>query len=91
MCISPGSSGSQFNTSVSISESDDYITFTQFLHGGLKMPESYYSEYQEVKVQASHFNVNSQVPFNFLHLLQKPKWAVDLGTIVEFFLLKRIN
>ena len=37
-----------------------YITFTQFLQGGLKMPESYYSEYQEVKVQASHSNVNSR-------------------------------
>jgi hypothetical protein len=63
-----------------------YITFTQFLQGGLKMPESYYSEYQEVKVQPGHSNVNSQVPFSFLHLLQNPKWAADLGTIVEFFL-----
>jgi hypothetical protein len=48
-----------------------YISFAQFLQGGLKMGEAYYYEYQEIKVQPSHLMSIPQTlePFNFLHLL----------------------
>jgi hypothetical protein len=34
----------------------------QFFQRGLKMGEAYYYEYQEIKVQPSHSNVNSPNP-----------------------------
>ena len=50
-----------------------YISFAQFLQGGLKMGEAYYYEYQEIKVQPSHSNVNSPNP----RAIQLPPFIVE--------------